>query len=109
MASGRRAALEREKAAIEQRAQETEQEQRRQQEVVSRIDAPAKRQVGASVCIVRNGMGYAGYTEQVNEETGRIRIRVVRQFNPVNGRFLLKSLHEENIWEHPDNWYLCDF
>ena len=109
VASGRRAALEREKAAIEQRAQETEQEQRRQQEVVSRIDAPAKRQVGASVCIVRNGMGYAGYTEQVNEETGRIRIRVVRQFNPVNGRFLLKSLHEENIWEHPDNWYLCDF
>ena len=108
-ASARRAALEREKSAIEQRVQEADQEQRRQRDVVARMDAPAKRQIGATLCMVRNGMGYAGYTEQVNEETGRIRIRVVRQFNPTNGRFLLSSPPEENIWEHLDNWYLCDF
>ena len=108
-ASARRAALEREKSAIEQRVQEADQEQRRQRDVVARMDAPAKRQIGATLCMVRNGMGYAGYTEQVNEETGRIRIRVVRQFNPANGRFLLSSPPEENIWEHLDNWYLCDF
>ena len=93
----------------QQQANEAEQEQRRQQDIVSRMEAPAKRQIGASLCIVRNGMGYAGYTEQLNEETGRIRIRVVRQFNPATGRFLLSSPPEESIWEHPDNWYLCDF
>jgi len=108
-ASARRVASDREKAAIEQQANEAEQEQRRQQDIVSRMEAPAKRQIGASLCIVRNGMGYAGYTEQLNEETGRIRIRVVRQFNPATGRFLLSSPPEESIWEHPDNWYLCDF
>ena len=90
-ASARRVASDREKAAIEQQANEAEQEQRRQQDIVSRMEAPAKRQIGACLCIVRNGMGYAGYTEQLNEETGRIRIRVVRQFNPATGRFLLSS------------------
>ena len=109
VASTRRAASEREKVAVERRVQEAEHDRRRQQKVVAEKDAPAKRQIGVSLCIVRNGMGYAGYTEQVNEETGRIRIRVVRQFNPDNGRFLLSNQLEENIWEHPDNWYLCEF
>lgn len=108
-ASARMAASEREKLAAERQAQEAETERRRQQEVVAEKDAPAKKQIGASLCVVRNGMGYAGYTEQVNEETGRIRIRVVRQFNPGNGRFLLSSSPEENIWDHPDDWYLCEF
>ena len=109
VASGRRAASEREKVAVERRVQEAEQDRLRQKSVAAEMDAPAKRQIGASLCVVRTGMGYAGYTEQVNEETGRIRIRVVHQFNPANGRFLLSSPPEENIWEHPDNWYLCDF
>lgn len=109
VASGRRAASEREKVAVERRVQEAEQDRLRQKSVAAEMDAPAKRQIGATLCMVRNGMGYAGYTEQVNEETGRIRIRVVRQFNPANGRFLLSSPPEENIWEHPNNWYLCDF
>lgn len=54
-------------------------------------------------------MGYAGYTEQANEDTGRIRVRIVRHFNPASGQFLLNTPPEENVWEHTDNWYLCEF
>ena len=59
VASGRRAASEREKVAVERRVQEAEQDRLRQKSVAAEMDAPAKRQIGATLCMVRNGMGYA--------------------------------------------------
>ena len=84
---------------------------RRRQEAANRnaADAPKKRVVGTPVCSIRRGMGYAGYTEQANEDTGRIRVRIVRHFSPASGQFLLNTPPEENVWEHTDNWYLCEF
>lgn len=97
---------------IRERQQEALERDRaiRQQEDRARenqLNAAAKRLIGATVCTVRNGMGHAGYTEQVSPDTGRIRIRVVRQFNPANNRFLLTSQPEQNVWEDPDDWYIC--
>ena len=73
------------------------------------LSAPAKRLIGATICTVRNGMGHAGYTEQLSHDTGKIRIRVVRQFDPANNTFLLNPQPEQNIWDDPDNWYICSF
>ena len=106
-------------AAIAERKVREEQEQARQERLAAwrqeqqmqelQLSAPGKRQIGATVCTVRNGMGHAGYTEQVSPDTGKIRIRVIRQFDPANGRFLLSSQPEQNVWEDPDNWYICKF
>ena len=72
-------------------------------------EAPAKRQIGATVCQRRSHIGLAGYTEQVSPDNARIRIRIVRHFHPSNGRFLFAVPAEEHVWDEPDNWYLCDF
>ena len=98
-------------AIADRRQREQDDAIRRRQEVsrANNTAAPAKRVIGTTLCSIRHGMGYAGYTEQVSEETGRISIRIVRHFNPANGRFLKNISPEENIWEHPDNWYMCDF
>ncbi|MCF7221617.1 hypothetical protein [Marilutibacter chinensis] len=97
------------RALAGRQAQEAQLEQKRVKARANAESAPAKRQIGASLCTVRHGLGYAGYTEQANEQTGRIRIRIVRNFNPANGQFLLQRPLEESVWEHPDNWNLCDF
>jgi len=75
----------------------------------NRATAAEKRQIGATVCRAHQGVGYAGYTEQVSPDTGKIRIRIVRHFNPATSQFLLNRPHEENIWDDPDNWYVCSF
>lgn len=96
-------------AENERRARETEQKRREEIAFRSRLEEPAKRSIGATVCRVQNGMGYAGYTEQVSPDTGKIRIRVVRNFYPRDGKFLINIPPEQNIWDEPANWYLCDF
>src|SRR5690606_33850318 len=113
------ASIEEGEAVIAERKVRVEQEQDRQERLAAwrpepqiqelQLSATATRLNEATVCIVRNGMGHAGYTEQVSPDTGKIRIRVVRQFNPENGRFLLNPQPEQNIWDDPDNWYVCDF
>lgn len=93
----------------ERRVRETEQKRREEIAFRSRLEEPAKRIIGATVCRIQNGMGYAGYTEQVSPDTGKIRIRVVRNFYPRDGKFLISIPPEQNIWDEPANWYLCDF
>lgn len=89
--------------------QEEHREQQRHQEALLQLEAPAKRQIGATVCKTRGPIGFAGYTEQVSPDTGRIRVRIVRHFDASNGRFLLATPPEENVWDDPDNWYRCEF
>lgn len=113
------ASIEAGEAAIAARQAREEREQVRQEQLARwrredqlqelQLSAPAKRMIGATICTVRNGTGHAGYTEQASPGTGKIRIRVVRQFNPVNGRFLLNPQPEQNIWDDPDSWYICSF
>lgn len=113
------ASIEEGEAVIAERKAREEQEQARQERLAAsqreqqiqelQLNALAKREIGATVCTVRNGMGHAGYTEQVSPDTGNIRIRIVRQFNPANGRFLLNPQPEQNVWDDPSNWYICDF
>lgn len=105
----RRAAEEQEARLATERAQEADREKRRQHEALMLAEAPAKRQIGATVCQKRRHLGFAGYTEQVSPDTGRIRIRIVRHIDPLSGRFLLQVPPEEHVWDNPDNWYLCDF
>lgn len=108
-AADRRAAEEQETRLAAERTQEADRAERRQHEAIMLAEAPAKRQIGAAVCQRRSHIGLAGYTEQVSPDNGRIRIRIVRHFDPSNGRFLLAVPAEENVWDEPDNWYLCDF
>lgn len=105
----RRAAGQRAAQLAEQREHEAKREERRQHEELMQAEAPAKRQIGATVCQKGNVTGYAGYTEQVSPDTGRIRVRIVRHFESSTGRFLMTRPPEENVWDDPDNWYLCDF
>lgn len=105
----RRAAEQRAAQLVEQKAHEAKREERHQQEELMQAEAPAKRQIGAKVCQKGNVTGYAGYTEQVSPDTGRTRVRIVRHFESSTGRFLMTRPPEENVWDDPDNWYLCDF
>lgn len=98
-----------EKEAAAHRDHERKLEKQRQRDFTNQMEAPAKRQIGATLCTVRGGMGYAGYTEQVSPDNDKIRIRVVRQFDPRNNQFMLSNPPEQNIWESPDNWYICNF
>lgn len=105
----RKSETEREARLVEEREHAVRRSRLEQHEAMAQAEAPAKRQIGATVCSVRAGMGYAGYTEQVSPDINRIRIRVVRHFAPDSGRFLLNVPREEHLWDHPDNWYLCNF
>lgn len=108
-AAERKAEIDRTARLAEAVAEEEKRARRQQQELLLQLEAPAKRQIGATVCKKRGPIGFAGYTEQVSPDTGRIRVRIVRHFDASNGRFLLATPPEENAWDDPDNWYRCEF
>ena len=96
-----------EKEAIDQEVR-NRQEREAQQAKQNRIaNAPLVRKIGARICQPgRNGLVYVGYVERIADE--KVQIRVVEAIFPKQLGARLADFQSSIIWDHPENWDLCE-
>lgn len=94
--------------AVESAALEKAASLKRLEKGLAAYSRPLKQRIGTRICRSDKGVDYAGFTEAVSPDNGKIQIRVSEARLAGAPTLSPGGFTSKVIWDHPDNWEVCE-